>query len=59
MEEASPPVCVACVAAVAADARFCSLCGTPVVDEASAPSTRTQSEERKVVTALFCDLPHT
>ncbi len=51
-----PARCAGCGAGLDTEARFCSHCGTAVVVEVSVPSTRTHSEERKVVTALFCDL---
>src|SRR5437899_1751621 len=41
--------CTFCRAGVAAQARFCSACGTPV-----APAGETAS--RRIVTVLFCDL---
>ena len=44
-------VCVRCAAELAERAKFCSECGTP--QPASGPPA---AEERKVVTALFCDL---
>jgi class 3 adenylate cyclase len=44
-------VCSNCGRENADDARFCSGCGTPLIDEAT--STR---EERRIVTVLFVDL---
>jgi class 3 adenylate cyclase/tetratricopeptide (TPR) repeat protein len=44
------PACASCAAELAADARFCSVCGAPVA-EAAPPR-----EARKVVSALFADV---
>jgi class 3 adenylate cyclase/tetratricopeptide (TPR) repeat protein len=44
-----PVSCRACGAAVSADALFCSRCGARLDEAVAAP-------ERRVVTALFCDL---
>src|SRR3990170_7632925 len=43
-------VCPACESENAGDARFCSACGAPL----AAPEPLT--EQRKIVTILFCDL---
>ena len=46
----SVTVCAQCAADLADSAKFCSECGTPVAD---APGP---TEQRRTVTALFCDL---
>ncbi len=46
--------CAACATDNADDARFCNGCGSRLSAAASAPASIT--EERKVITALFCDL---
>ena len=46
--------CPACATENAADARFCNGCGSRLSSAAAASATI--SEERKVITALFCDL---
>ena len=44
--------CAVCSTENAADARFCNGCGSRLATSSEAPVT----EERKVITALFCDL---
>jgi class 3 adenylate cyclase/tetratricopeptide (TPR) repeat protein len=46
------PICPTCATPNAEGARFCNACGTRLF----APSESSLPEERKVVTALFCDL---
>ncbi len=46
--------CPACATENAADARFCNGCGSRL--SSAAVASATISEERKVITALFCDL---
>jgi class 3 adenylate cyclase len=46
------PICPSCATKNAEGARFCNACGTRLV----APPESSLPEERKVVTALFCDL---
>ena len=43
------PDCTSCGHSNSASARFCEACGTPLVAVVS-------TEQRKVVTVLFCDL---
>jgi len=52
----SAVACPACGTPAAASSRFCSACGTALVDTAPVDSAPPRVEERKVVTALFADL---
>ncbi|MFI9624817.1 adenylate/guanylate cyclase domain-containing protein [Streptomyces sp. NPDC052042] len=45
--------CTSCRHELPADARFCPACGTPC---AAPPATAPPEDERKLVTAVFCDL---
>src|SRR5439155_22812311 len=48
---ARPVICPRCGTENSDAARFCNACGAPLTDVATVPS-----EERKVVSVLFCDL---
>ncbi|MFB6817055.1 adenylate/guanylate cyclase domain-containing protein [Streptomyces sp. NPDC056347] len=48
--------CPACRHALPAAARFCPSCGTPCPSPAAPSPTPAPEDERKLVTAVFCDL---